>query len=206
MYLLQVKAMVSARAILFCSCFIASCLSLKSPSFTVITSRSLNRLRPLQLAGVDANALVLLEAADTTAAVAASYEAQMAPESDASFVAVTGVLAVTAVYWWTVVIPQQRTKLAISKSRGEVKEYLDELRSDGVSSDGDDTTLSSTRGFERWLFTDWLRTDRQQKPGAIPFIKKVKWNSGDNPILVAFAGIASCVLAASAAERVTSGF
>ena len=60
---------------------------------------------------------------------------------------------------------------------------------------------TSERGFERWLFADWLRTDKQQKPAAIPFIKKVKWNSGDNPVLVAFGGIMAFVIAASIAER-----
>ena len=60
---------------------------------------------------------------------------------------------------------------------------------------------NTERGFERWLFADWLRADKQKKPAAIPFIKKVKWNSGDNPVLVAFGGIMAFVIAASIAER-----
>ena len=44
------------------------------------------------------------------------------------------------------------------------------------------------RGFERWLFTDWLnkpdaKGGRQKEP-ALPILKDAKWNSGDNPVLV----------------------
>ena len=98
-------------------------------------------------------------------------------------------------YWWQVIIPQQRTKLAISKNRGEVKEYLNDLK---------ESTEEEKRGFEKWLFSDWLNKSNKPKNAALPFLKKAKWNSGDNPILVAFAGIISFVIATSIAERVIS--
>lgn len=89
-------------------------------------------------------------------------------------------------------MPVSRTKLAMSKKNGAVREYLDEL-------DGGD----SSREFERWLFSDWLRKDRQKKPRAIPLLKG-KWNSGDNPVLVASALIAAGVLLTSVTERIAS--
>ena len=105
-------------------------------------------------------------------------------------------------YWWQVIIPQQRTKLAISKSRGEVKEYLEDLNSSSNNND-DNNNSNNNRALEKWLFADWLRKTKN-KPAALPFLKKAKWNSGDNPILVAFAGISSLVIAASIAERVVT--
>ena len=125
-----------------------------------------------------------------------TYEAQITPEMMMSFSALTVILIGTAFFWWTTIIPQQRTKLAISKSRGEVKEYLKELKEDATDEDG------GNRGFERWLYSDWLNAKKGDvKPGALPFLKKAKWNSGDNPLLVAFGGIMSLVIAASFAER-----
>lgn len=67
-----------------------------------------------------------------------------------------------------------------------------------------------SRAFERWLFADWLRenksarkTGRQKEP-ALPILKNAKWNSGDNPILVATAFISLGVLITSIAERITT--
>merc|ERR1711957_107742 len=80
-------------------------------------------------------------------------------------------------------------KLALSKSRGEVKEYLDELKSveslestqavtvnelaaDAVSTDAvseevdlPNNTLAEkgSRKFERWLFNDWLLDNKSAK-------------------------------------------
>ena len=49
--------------------------------------------------------------------------------------------------WANEVVPVSRTKLAISKSRGEVREYLDELS--GNNSDIDlDTTVMTTEGID----------------------------------------------------------
>ena len=128
--------------------------------------------------------------------------------------------------WENQVVPVSRTKLAISKSRGEVKEYLDELKasSPSVESSTDASSLldsgevvseigelalqsnstattdevstaspstTDDRAFERWLFTDWLQDNKsarkggRQKEPALPILKDAKWNSGDNPVVVA---------------------
>jgi hypothetical protein len=96
--------------------------------------------------------------------------------------------AAVAWVWQTQVVPTARTNLAISKSRGPVKDYLDELREAGrlASDDIDgDTTLpldladaegttnpptvkekvphSSARALERWLFTDWLLNNKSAR-------------------------------------------
>lgn len=133
-----------------------------------------------------------------------------------------------ALYWvWeNQVVPVSRTKLAISKSRGEVKEYLEELKESSPSVDSsaqssslmdsgeavseigelalqsnltattDETVAASPsrkddRAFERWLFTDWLQDNKSERKGgrqkepALPILKDAKWNSGDNPVVVA---------------------
>jgi hypothetical protein len=117
-----------------------------------------------------------------------TFEPQLQMEQLQSMGIVTSVLILVSLYWWNVVIPAKRTEVAKSKNRGEIKEYLDDIRDD------DD------RNFERWFLSDWLNKSKN-KPAAIPFLKKAKWNSGDNPVLVAFAGIFSLVLVASIAER-----
>lgn len=124
------------------------------------------------------------------------YDAQV-PENLGASLVVFGTLAATSFYWWTVIIPQARTKLAISKSRGEVRELLDEIVVDD-SAEGSELGPEQ-KAVLRWFFTDWLK--KGPKPAAIPFLKKAKWNSGDNPILVAVGGIMALVLAASLAER-----
>jgi len=107
-----------------------------------------------------------------------------------------GIVAVLCVVCWFVwndqVVPISRQKLANSKRKGDVKEYLDEL------SEGTDT---DSRNFEKWLFADWLSPNRK-KEAAVPFLKKAKWNSGDNPVLVASALIGFAVLFASVTERI----
>ena len=139
---------------------------------------------------------------------------------------------VTYWVWENQVVPVSRTKLAISKSRGEVKEYLDELKASSPSStiepsaqalslessislegvqlaanatiDGEENisgnppssppvlaTTTADRSFERWLFTDWLQDNKSKRKGgrkkepALPILKSAKWNSGDNPVVVA---------------------
>lgn len=115
--------------------------------------------------------------------------------------------------WSEQVVPVSRTKLAISKSRGEVKEYLDELKAsadtlplvgvevvnststttdkEAIGTVPSSTPPSSDRRFERWLFTDWLKDNKsmrkggRQKDPALPILKDAKWNSGDNPVVVA---------------------
>lgn len=141
------------------------------------------------------------------------------------------------IVWANDVVPVSRTKLAISKSRGEVREYLDDLRtSDDIISVDDDinpTTMLVTddqdnvdgitdesvvdnvkpnaqdgRGFERWLFSDWLNkpdaTAGRQKEPALPILKDAKWNSGDNPVLVTAAIMMLGVVLASITERVAT--
>ena len=68
---------------------------------------------------------------------------------------------------------------------------------------------SDSRQLERWLFTDWLiamdRTrTRTKKESAIPILKNAKWNSGDNPVLVATALILLGVVLTAVTERFAS--
>ena len=140
--------------------------------------------------------------------------------------------------WANEVVPVSRTKLAISKSRGEVREYLDELSSSSGNNSGNnsdnidlDATVMTTEGmdeqhtinqsnnndvirpnvgdgrdFERWLFSDWLNNNKskggRQKEPALPILKKAKWNSGDNPVLVTAAIMMLGVVVASVTERI----
>ena len=139
------------------------------------------------------------------------------------------ICVVAALVWNNSVVPISRTKLAISKSRGEVKQYLDELEegaaattpTTSASSIGDEEVVTSVqaneepadsdgRDFERWLFTDWLdgrksgsKAGRQKEP-AIPILKSAKWNSGDNPVVVTSALMFLGVVVASLTERVGS--
>lgn len=134
--------------------------------------------------------------------------------------------------WANQVVPTSRAKLALSKSRGEVKEYLDELKvsdpamkiqSDVANEVGaSDLTMEEVqllntvpregadRNFERWLFTDWLQDNKsarksgRQKEPALPVLKDARWNSGDNPVLAASALIGIGVLFTAVTERVAS--
>lgn len=106
---------------------------------------------------------------------------------------VVALCVVAAIVWNTQVVPVSRTKLAISKSRGDVKEYLEELRED-----------EGERQVEQWLFTDWLdnNNNKSQKAPAVPFLKQAKWNSGDNPVVVTAAIMMVGIVVASVTERV----
>ncbi|CAB9511466.1 expressed unknown protein [Seminavis robusta] len=100
--------------------------------------------------------------------------------------------------WANQVVPTSRTKLALSKRQGDVKEYLEELED-----------ASGERQFEEWLFTDWLEqrnnaTGSQKKEPALPILKKAKWNSGDNPVLAATALILLGITLTAFTERVSS--
>lgn len=103
---------------------------------------------------------------------------------------VTLTCIVAAVVWNAQVVPVSRTNLAISKSRGEVREYLDEL------DERDDAQ------FEKWLLSDWLRKDKEEKASALPILKDAKWNSGDNPVVVTAAIMLLGILVASFSERI----
>eukprot|EP00536_Pseudo-nitzschia_multiseries_P010090 jgi/Psemu1/202343/e_gw1.296.61.1 len=136
------------------------------------------------------------------AAPSGVYEAVLPPTETLAGMGFIVVLCV-ALYWvWEQqVVPVSRTKLAISKSRGEVKEYLDELRATSAS--------GSTVEVERWLFTDWLSDNKsdprkagRQKEPALPVLKNAKWNSGDNPVVVAALLMLIGLVATAATERI----
>eukprot|EP00591_Stephanopyxis_turris_P000568 CAMPEP_0195507752 /NCGR_PEP_ID=MMETSP0794_2-20130614/1139_1 /TAXON_ID=515487 /ORGANISM="Stephanopyxis turris, Strain CCMP 815" /LENGTH=237 /DNA_ID=CAMNT_0040634537 /DNA_START=58 /DNA_END=771 /DNA_ORIENTATION=- len=130
---------------------------------------------------------------------------------------------VTTSVWANEVVPVSRAKLAKSKNSGKVREYLDGLKE--VGSDDDSMVMASegesarstavdryvgaspndSRSFEKWLFSDWLNDNKsEKKAAALPFLKKAKWNSGDNPVLVASGLIMVSVLIASLTERVSA--
>ena len=164
---------------------------------------------------------------------------------------------VAANVWANDVVPVSRTKLAISKRDGEVKQYLDELREGGGASASTSTSSSSSsmstttttdtdalvnasasssmledqnsetitmegietiqkktmstdgKDFERWLFTDWLESNKsaggkggRKKEPALPILKNAKWNSGDNPVVVTAAIMMVGIVIASVTERV----
>ena len=133
--------------------------------------------------------------------------------------------------WANSVVPVSRTKLAISKSRGEVKEYLDGLQVDAVALNQETAAIETDqmgeepytdtdkevkpkvgdgRDFERWLFSDWLNNNKsagkpgRQKEPALPILKNAQWNSGDNPVLVTAAIMILGVVVASVTERVAT--
>ena len=112
-----------------------------------------------------------------------------------------------------------------------MKKYLDELKEGSISNavqndlendltEEEEMTVTSTnnnanveikpnvgdgRDLERWLFSDWLNKSKQPKDPAIPFVlKKAKWNSGDNPVLVTSALLFVGVLIGSLTDRVAS--
>jgi len=125
------------------------------------------------------------------------------------------ICVVAAFVWANEVVPVSRTKLAISKNRGEVREYLDGLEQKNVGGLIDDearetrsTVIDDGRGFERWLFSDWLNKPNakggRQKDPALPILKDAKWNSGDNPVLVTAAIMMIGILLASITERISS--
>jgi len=171
------------------------------------------------------------------------------------------VLSLIASYVWSEqVVPISRTKLALSKRNGEVKNYLDGLkqvqeqeqgsdintRIDGANADAEDANenaistrtaedgvsvansasvsdssyieikpnVGDGRDLERWLFSDWLNNNKstgggggggRKKEPALPFLKKAKWNSGDNPVVVTAAIMMVGIVIASVTERVGTG-
>lgn len=76
-------------------------------------------------------------------------------------VAVLGITAGAALYWWYVVVPTARGRLAIDKRKGETAEYLSELETEGAVEE---------RRAERWLYAEWLqkRADLAAKKAALP--------------------------------------
>ena len=126
---------------------------------------------------------------------------------------------IASLVWANEVVPVSRTKLALSKRDGEVKEYLDGLKVTALQNiDGDvdgeasknieisKPNVGDGRDFERWLFSDWLNNNSsagggRKKEAAIPILKKAKWNSGDNPVLVTVAIMMVGIVIASITER-----
>ena len=154
----------------------------------------------------------------------------VAPDSSLliGFGAVVLICAVAGYVWAEEVVPVSRTKLALSKRSGDVKEYLDELRDAGEADEAANSEATSMsmvgeeqspaavtetrngREFERWLFSDWLnrpagKGGRQKEPALpIPILKSAKWNSGDNPVLVTALIMIVGVVVASVTERVAT--
>ena len=118
-----------------------------------------------------------------------SFEAQVDPEALKGLLVTSSVLVGAASVWWYQIVPAKRLEVSKSKRQGEIKEMLDEIKG------SEDNEML----VKKWLFADWLRPG--PKKAALPMLKKAKWNSGDNPILVAFSAVISCVIASSIAER-----
>ena len=150
----------------------------------VINAFTINKSNPLS----NHNRIVSLNMIQTDNVEMKTFEPILNTEQLLSFSLIAFSLIVVTNYWWNVVIPEKRKEVAISKNKGEIKEYLESIR------DNDEKNL------EQWFFTDWLKKTNS-KDAAIPFLKKAKWNSGDNPILVAFSGIFLLVIVASLTER-----
>jgi hypothetical protein len=126
------------------------------------------------------------------------------------FAGIVVLSAIAGWVWANQVVPVSRTKLAMSKRSGPVKDYLDDLRESGGNATASNANDTDTREFEQWLFTDWLekpesKAGRQKEP-ALPILKNAKWNSGDNPVLAASALIGLGVLLTSVTERIASTF
>mmetsp|Transcript_27187 Transcript_27187/g.47490 ORF Transcript_27187/g.47490 Transcript_27187/m.47490 type:complete len:175 (-) Transcript_27187:18-542(-) len=97
-------------------------------------------------------------------------------EKLAGMMGIIGMSGAGYVYWDKEVVPAKRAELAKSKRNGEIKEYLEYIR------DNNETQV------EQWLLNDWLEPG-QPKARAVPFLPAKKFNSGDNPVLAAFAAL-----------------
>jgi len=162
---------------------------------------------------------IVLSAVTSTEVSQQTFEA-IPPDTSTliGFLGVAILSFIAAQVWANEVVPVSRTKLALSKRDGQVQEYLDELKDGYISKlDEEDNPLpqgdqlpikpnvGDGRDFERWLFSDWLNSKKgASKPSAIPILKKAKWNSGDNPVLVTSALLGAGVLITSVIERISS--
>jgi len=173
---------------------------------------------------------MILTSSDTVATVSTgkTFEA-VAP--DATTVIGFGVVIVLSIIasfvWANDVVPVSRKKLALSKRDGDVKEYLEDLKQasynvieegadagEGLELDSDPNrknveirpNVGDGRDMERWLFSDWLNTNNntggRRKEPALPILKKAKWNSGDNPVVVTALIMMVGIVIASITERV----
>ena len=57
-----------------------------------------------------------------------------------------GAIAGMTAYWWFVLVPSARVRLATNKRTGALRTYLEELKRDD----------SKDRGAERWFYAQWL--------------------------------------------------
>ncbi|KAK3268757.1 hypothetical protein CYMTET_22759 [Cymbomonas tetramitiformis] len=55
-----------------------------------------------------------------------------------------GVIAISVGYWWFVLVPSARVRLAVNKKNGSLKNYLTELKAD------------DSRPLEKWFYSQWL--------------------------------------------------
>jgi len=103
---------------------------------------------------------------------------------------VLGAIGTMTAYWWFVLVPSARVKLAKNKKSGELRAYLDEL-------------ARSDRKAEKWFYSQWLakidpetryllRDDapastrrRESLEDVVRAARRApKFWSGDNPVLV----------------------
>ena len=163
---------------------------------TALRSLSLATTRSRLELGVDSSSFVEASAATTSLvnslandiSVPTSKEFEPILPDASALLGIAAVLIESAAAGWVwanQVVPVSRTKLALSKRQGDVKDYLEALEQ-----------AEDERQLEQWLFTDWLEQRKARGPGntpgrqkepALPVLKNAKWNSGDNPILAATA-------------------
>lgn len=193
--------------------FTAPCSSVSSTGTTLLSSRkathcysflpstSTSTSTPMDINNMDftnfpsPSAMIL--SSSTTVQESPSFEA-VAP--DASILIGLGIVValsiISSFVWANEVVPVSRTKLALSKRNGEVKQYLDELKQSASIDDVVDSNKSSSqmatmndemgeqlttgevttekttsatsggRDFERWLFTDWLENNKSSGKGG----------------------------------------
>jgi len=114
---------------------------------------------------------------------------------------VMGVSAGAAFYWWTVTVPEKRLEVSKSKKSGEIRDLLDDLSVADEKADG--SAVKGDKCLERWLLSDWLDPTKRKEP-ALPFLPRDKFNSGDNPIIVATALILAFGIANALGERIAT--
>ncbi len=185
-----------------------------------------NDFGPVDCSGIPAgiNSFSIASEVNSVPSVEAKTFEAVAP--DTSTLVGFGIVFILSVIasqvWANGVVPVSRTKLALSKRDGEVNEYLEGLKEGSlaaIENDVDDEQEKSTRNIEikpnvgdgrdveRWLFSDWLNDNKssgggRKKEPALPILKKAKWNSGDNPVLVTAAIMMVGIIIASISERV----
>ena len=109
----------------------------------------------------------------------------------------------------TMTVNDTATVISTAAMEDSMDRDVHEAETIGIG-DMQNSRVKGSRAFERWLFTDWLVKDSQvrksgrQKEPAVPILKSAKWNSGDNPVLVATTLIFLGVILTSVSERITT--